>query len=118
MLGSSVARVKLRGFYAHVPRIFLSWNAVKKVFRRWKEGIANFYGVHLPPSDLDKKLATFLRKRRGEMSFEKFSRLTGMPPSSLFRLEQCQQSLALKRLDRLLKRLKVSIVDVFGDGKK
>ena len=98
--------------------VFLPWNGVKKVFHRWKDDIANFYAVHLPPSDLDKKLAAFLKKRRGEMSFAQFSRLTGMPPSSLFRLEQCQQSLALKRLDRLLKRLKVSIGDVFGDGKK
>lgn len=52
------------------------------------------------------------------MSFAQFSRITGMPPSSLFRLEQCEQSLALKRLDRLLKKLKVSVVDVFGDGRK
>jgi transcriptional regulator with XRE-family HTH domain len=74
--------------------------------------------VPLPPSDLDQKLAAFLKKRRGEMSFAQFSKLTGMPPSSLFRLEQCEQSLALKRLDRLLKRLKVSIVDVFGDGNR
>lgn len=74
--------------------------------------------VSLPPTDLDKKLAAFLKKRRGDMSFAQFSRIAGLPPSSLFRLEQCQQSLALKRLDRLLKRLKVSIVDVFGESKK
>lgn len=70
------------------------------------------------PTDLDKKLAQFLKKERGEMSYADFSKKTGFMPSSLFRLENCQQSITLKRLHGLMKKLKVSLVDVFGDLKK
>jgi len=76
------------------------------------------FGVPLPPSDLDKRLSRFLKKTRGEMSFAQFSKVTGLTPSTLFRLEQCDQTITLRRLEPVLKRLKVTLWDVFGDGKK
>ena len=66
------------------------------------------------PSDLDKKLAAFLKKQRWEMSYAQFSKKTGFTASSLFRLEQGQQSITLGGLHELLKKLKVSLCDVFG----
>ena len=48
------------------------------------------------------------------MSFAAFSRKTGLPPSTLFRLEQGEQSITLGRLHGLLKKLKVTLTDVFG----
>ncbi|MEQ1859376.1 MAG: helix-turn-helix transcriptional regulator [Chthoniobacteraceae bacterium] len=72
----------------------------------------------LPPSDLDKKLSAFLKKQQGSMTFAEFSRKTGLPASTLHRLINGDQSITLKRLDGLLKKLKCSISDVFGDGKK
>jgi predicted transcriptional regulator len=69
------------------------------------------------PSHLDKKLAKFLREQRGEMTFAAFSKKTGLPRSTLFRLEQCQQSITLGRLQQVMDRLKVNLEDVFGgDG--
>jgi len=69
-------------------------------------------------ADIDKRLSKFLKKTRGEMSFAQFSKVTGLTPSTLFRLEQCDQTITLRRLEPVLKRLKVTLWDVFGDGKK
>jgi hypothetical protein len=66
------------------------------------------------PSVLDKKLAVFLKKRRGEMTFKEFSQKVGLPASTLFRLEQCEQSLTLGRLQTVMDRLKCTLDDIFG----
>ena len=52
------------------------------------------------------------------MTFAAFSRKTGLPASTLHRLMNGDQSITLGRLSALLKRLKVTLGDVFGDGKK
>ena len=75
-------------------------------------------GVPQPASDLDKRLSKFLKKSRGEMSFAQFSKITGLTPSTLFRLEQCNQTITLRRLEPVMKRLKVSLPDIFWDGKR
>jgi transcriptional regulator with XRE-family HTH domain len=68
-------------------------------------------------SALDKKLAKFLKKERGEMTFAAFSKKIGLPPSTIFRLERCEQSITLGRLQQILDRLKCSLSEVFGKGK-
>ena len=65
------------------------------------------------PCPLDKQLATFLRRARGEQTFAEFSRKTGLPPSTLHRLENGEQSATLTRVHQLLTRLKCSPQDVF-----
>jgi len=72
--------------------------------------------VPTAPTELDKRLAAFLKEQRGEKSFAEWSKVTGLPASTLFRLEQCQQSITLGRLHGLMKRLKVTLADVF-DGR-
>jgi transcriptional regulator with XRE-family HTH domain len=62
---------------------------------------------------LDKQLAIFLRKRRGEITYAAFARKLGITPSSLFRLENCQQSITLKTLQQIMDRLKCSWFDIF-----
>ena len=62
---------------------------------------------------LDHQLATFLRKERGEMPYAAFARKLGMTPSSLFRLENGQQSITLKKLQLIMDRLKCSWSDMF-----
>lgn len=57
---------------------------------------------------LDHQLAGFLRKRRGEITYAAFARKLGITPSSLFRLENCQQSITLKTLQQIMDRLKCS----------
>jgi transcriptional regulator with XRE-family HTH domain len=64
---------------------------------------------------LDKKLAKFLRQRRGETPYAAFAKKLGIRPSSLFRLENCQQSITLKTLQQLLDRLKCRTSDIFKD---
>lgn len=48
------------------------------------------------------------------MSYSAFAKKVGLTPSSLFRLENGEQSITLGRLHELLKRLKASVWDVFG----
>jgi hypothetical protein len=68
---------------------------------------------HSQPN-LDQKLAIFLKKTRGEQSYADFSKKTGLTPSTLFRLENRQQSITLGRLEQVMAKLKVSLRDVFG----
>jgi transcriptional regulator with XRE-family HTH domain len=65
---------------------------------------------------LDKKLAKFLREQRGDLTFAEFSKKVGLPPSTIFRLERCEQSITLGRLDAVLRKLKCSLADVFGEN--
>jgi len=74
---------------------------------------AQSFSVGVP---LDKQLSSFLRRQRGEMTYVQFSRKVGLPPSTLFRLEACQQSLSLKRLDWIVSKLKVTLRDIFPES--
>ncbi len=71
--------------------------------------VFNFRGV----SSLDQALASFLRRKRGDMTFKAFSQKVGLPPSTLHRLEQGQQSITLIKLQGLLEKLKCKPSDVF-----
>ena len=64
---------------------------------------------------LEKQLASFLRKRRGDQTFAQFSRKLGLSESTLHRIENGQQSVTLSRLQQILDRLKCSLWDVFGE---
>jgi transcriptional regulator with XRE-family HTH domain len=68
------------------------------------------------PSALDKKLAAFLRKQRGEQTYTQFSKKLGFPRSTVFRLENGEQSITLGRLQQIMDRLKCSLSDIFGEG--
>ena len=65
------------------------------------------------PSVLDKQLAQFLRRTRGDQTFAVFSRKLGLPSSTLYRLEQCQQSITLGRLYQIMTRLECDLSDIF-----
>ena len=65
---------------------------------------------------LDRQLAAFLRRKRGEMTYAQFSRKVGLPPSTLFRLENTQQSITLSKLEGVIARLKSSVRDVFEES--
>jgi transcriptional regulator with XRE-family HTH domain len=62
---------------------------------------------------LDKQFASFLRKKRGTTPYAQFAKKLGMTPSSLFRLENGQQSITLKKLQQILERLNADVTDVF-----
>jgi len=69
--------------------------------------------VQTPPNPLEKQLAQFLKGRRQEETYAVFARKVGLPPSTLFRIENCQQSASLKLIHQIMKRLKVAIADIF-----
>ena len=69
-------------------------------------------------SNLDRQLASFLRKRRGEATYAAFSRKLGISASTLYRLENCEQSATLQRLDQILDRLRCSLADVFLEDRR
>lgn len=93
--------------------VFHPWNGGKIIFRKRNDGWAFLLAVQ---ESLDKQLGRFLRKKRGDMTFAAFSRKTGVPGSTLFRLENGEQSVTLRRLEQVLKRLKCSLKDVFPAG--
>ena len=64
---------------------------------------------------LAKQLAAFLRKRRGDLTFQQFSRKTGISDSTLHRLELAEQTITLNTLEQLSDRLKCSITEIFHD---
>jgi transcriptional regulator with XRE-family HTH domain len=62
---------------------------------------------------LEELLGAFLRKRRGERTYADFARRLGLPQSTLHRLEQGAQSITLRRLQIIMKRLSCSLEDIF-----
>lgn len=64
-------------------------------------------------ANLERQLAAFLRKRRGDMTYAEFSRKLGLPPSTLHRLENAAQSITLRNLQQIMNRLKCRLSDVF-----
>jgi len=64
---------------------------------------------------LDRQLAKFLRKRRGDLSYAQFARKTGLSYQTLFRIEHGEHRLTLHKLETLLNRLKISLKDIFPD---
>jgi predicted transcriptional regulator len=61
----------------------------------------------------DQQFARFLRRQRGDLTYSQFARKLGIAPSTLFRLEHATQSVTLGKLEEILKRLKLTIRDVF-----
>ena len=66
-------------------------------------------------NSLRKQLGQFLRQKRGEMTLRQFTRVTGLSSSTLQRLELAEQNLTLDSLENLLRRMGVTIRDVFRD---
>ena len=66
-----------------------------------------------PPCALDRHFARWLSERRGDETYAKLSQETGVPISTLHRLEMGQQSVTLRLLDQILRRLDADPADVF-----
>jgi DNA-binding Xre family transcriptional regulator len=64
---------------------------------------------------LANQLAAFLRKRRGDLTYQQFARKTGLSDSTLHRLELGEQNITLDTLEQLCDRLKCSISEIFGE---
>lgn len=64
---------------------------------------------------LRRQLGAFLRKQRGELTLRDFGHKAGLSSSTLQRLELGEQNITVDTLETVLRRLKVSIRDVFPD---
>jgi transcriptional regulator with XRE-family HTH domain len=64
-------------------------------------------------STFDRKLALFLRKKRGAIPYRNFARKLGIHRSTLHRLEHFEQSITLAKLELIMRRLKCSFADIF-----
>jgi transcriptional regulator with XRE-family HTH domain len=67
------------------------------------------------PSDLDRKLAAFLKAEmtRRELSYSEFGSLLGVSKSTCQRLVACESSATLQLLSQIRRVLKVSVTDIF-----
>ena len=65
--------------------------------------------------ELAKKLGKFLKKRRGNLTYAQFAKKLGLSDSTLHRMELGQQNVTLKSLERIIRRLRCRVTDVFGD---
>ena len=87
----------------------------RDLFRIWNEFRRSLRAV---PASLETQLGKFLRARRGEMTFAQFSKKLGLPPSTLHRLEQGAQSITLRGLQQIMRRLKCGLAEIFpNEGK-
>jgi len=65
--------------------------------------------------NLDKQLAKFLRKERGNLSYAKFAKKTGISYQTLYRIEHGEHHLTLDKLETALMKLKIRLKDIFPD---
>jgi len=65
--------------------------------------------------NLDRQLAKFLKKKRGQLSYAEFSKRVGVSYTTLHRIERGEHHLTLNKLEIILSRLKVRLRDVFPD---
>jgi transcriptional regulator with XRE-family HTH domain len=64
---------------------------------------------------LDKQLAVFLRKERGELSYAQFAKKVGVSHTTLHRIERGEHRLTLSKLELIMSKLKVTLRDIFAD---
>jgi DNA-binding XRE family transcriptional regulator len=63
--------------------------------------------------NLDKQLAIFLRKKRGNLSFAEFAKKAGISHQTLFRIEHGEHHLTLDKLETVLGKLNIRLKDIF-----
>ena len=65
--------------------------------------------------DLDGQLAKYLRKTRGELSYAQFAKKTGISHTMLHRLELRERHITLNKLETVMTKLKIKLVDIFPE---
>jgi transcriptional regulator with XRE-family HTH domain len=64
---------------------------------------------------LDKAFSDFLKALRGEQSYASLARKLGIAESTLYRLTNRQQSVTLRKIEKILRSQNLSLFDVFGE---
>ena len=63
--------------------------------------------------NLDRQLAKFLRKKRGNLSFATFAKKLRVSHTTLHRIERGEHHITLDKLETILVRLKLRLRDIF-----
>ena len=64
---------------------------------------------------LDRQLAKFLRKARGNLSYADFAKKVGVSHTTLHRIERGEHHITLDKLETILEKLKIHLRDIFPD---
>jgi transcriptional regulator with XRE-family HTH domain len=64
---------------------------------------------------LRKQLAEFLKKQRGDQTFQQFGRKIGLSDSTLQRIEMMEQNVTIDTIQHILDRLRCKVSDIFPD---
>lgn len=67
------------------------------------------------PRNLERRLASFLKRERGALSYADFAKKTGLSHTTLHRIERGEHHLTLYKLETVLDKLKIRLADVFPD---
>ncbi len=65
--------------------------------------------------DLNKRLANFVRVKRGDLSFVQFEKKFGISSSSVSRIESEEQNVTLKTLEDLCIAFKCDVEELFPE---
>lgn len=66
-------------------------------------------------ANLSKRLANFVRQKRGEQSLRAFSEKYGLSASSVARIESEEQNVTLRTIEDLCNRFKCDFKDLFPE---
>jgi DNA-binding Xre family transcriptional regulator len=61
------------------------------------------------------QLAEFLKKKRGDQTFQQFARKMGLSNSTLQRIEVMEQNVTLDTLEHIIDRLRCRASDIFRE---
>jgi transcriptional regulator with XRE-family HTH domain len=64
---------------------------------------------------LRKQLAEFVKKRRGDQTFQQFARKIGLSDSTLQRIEMMEQNVTIDTIQHIVSRLRCKVSDIFPD---
>jgi len=64
---------------------------------------------------LRKQLAEFLKKQRGNQTYQQFARKIGLSDSTLQRIEMMEQNVTIDTIQHIVTRLRCRISDIFSD---
>jgi transcriptional regulator with XRE-family HTH domain len=64
---------------------------------------------------LRKQLADFLKKKRGNQTFQQFARKMGLSDSTLQRIEMKEQNVTIDTLEHIANRLRCRVADIFRE---
>jgi transcriptional regulator with XRE-family HTH domain len=64
---------------------------------------------------LRRQLAEYLKRKRGDQTFQQFARKIGLSDSTLQRIEMMEQNVTIDSIQHIADRLRCKVSDIFPD---